>query len=141
MAYCGVTPVFADIDPRTYNVTDETVAARITEKTRLVIPVHFAGQPCDMAAIGALAILILIIVNQDILFGPATSFERAAWNVYRRFLYAVAAFYVIHCTGDFTKIAMFMTIPSIGAISTLIILIMPALYTICLHFIEFYRCI
>ena len=55
MAYCGVTPVFADIDPRTYNVTAETVAARLAERTRLVIPVHFAGQPCDMAAIGALA--------------------------------------------------------------------------------------
>jgi UDP-4-amino-4,6-dideoxy-N-acetyl-beta-L-altrosamine transaminase len=55
MAYCGVTPVFADIDPRTYNVTAETIAERVTEKTRLVIPVHFAGQPCDMSAIGALA--------------------------------------------------------------------------------------
>lgn len=55
MAYCGVTPAFADIDPRTYNVTAETISERLTEKTRLVIPVHFAGQPCDMAAIGALA--------------------------------------------------------------------------------------
>ena len=55
MAYCGVTPAFADIDPRTYNVTAETISERLTEKTSLVIPVHFAGQPCDMAAIGALA--------------------------------------------------------------------------------------
>lgn len=55
MAYCGIMPVFADIDPRTYNVTAETISERLTEKTSLVIPVHFAGQPCDMAAIGALA--------------------------------------------------------------------------------------
>ena len=55
MAYCGVTPVFADIDPRTYNVTAGAIAERMTEKTRLVVPVHFAGQPCDMAEIGALA--------------------------------------------------------------------------------------
>ena len=55
MAYCGATPVFADIDPRTYNVTAETMAARLTDRTRLLLPVHFAGQPCDMAAIGALA--------------------------------------------------------------------------------------
>ena len=55
MAYCGATPVFADIDPRTYNVTAETMVARLTDRTRLLLPVHFAGQPCDMAAIGALA--------------------------------------------------------------------------------------
>ena len=55
MVYCGMTPVFADIDPRTYNVTAETMAARLTDRTRLLLPVHFAGQPCDMAAIGALA--------------------------------------------------------------------------------------
>ena len=55
MAYCGMTPVFADIDPKTYNVTAETMSARLTDRTRLLLPVHFAGQPCDMEAIGALA--------------------------------------------------------------------------------------
>ena len=55
MAYCGATPVFADIDQRTYNVTAETMSARLTDRTRLLLPVHFAGQPCDMASIGALA--------------------------------------------------------------------------------------
>ena len=55
MAYCGAIPVFADIDPRTYNVTAETMSARLTDRTRLLLPVHFAGQPCDMASIGALA--------------------------------------------------------------------------------------
>lgn len=55
MAYAGMTPVFADIDPRTYNVTAETIAARVAENTRLFIPVHFAGQPCDMERISSLA--------------------------------------------------------------------------------------
>lgn len=55
MAYCGMTPVFADIDPRTYNVTAETIAQRVTPDTRVLIPVHFAGQACDMEHIGALA--------------------------------------------------------------------------------------
>ena len=55
MVYGGMTPVFADIDPRTYDVTAETIAARVTEKTRLFIPVHFGGQPCDMERISALA--------------------------------------------------------------------------------------
>ncbi len=55
MVYNGVKPVFADISPTTYNLTEETIAERITEKTKLLIPVHFAGQPCPMEAIGALA--------------------------------------------------------------------------------------
>jgi len=49
--YCGAKPVFADIDPRTYNVTAEEIEKKITEKTKAVIPVHFAGQSCDMEAI------------------------------------------------------------------------------------------
>lgn len=55
MTYCGMTPVFADIDSRTYNVTAETIAQRVTRQTRVLIPVHFAGQACDMEHIGVLA--------------------------------------------------------------------------------------
>ena len=55
MAYNGLKPVFADIDSRTYNVTAGTLRACINEKTKLLLPVHFAGQACDMSAIAALA--------------------------------------------------------------------------------------
>lgn len=51
-AYCGARPVFADIDARTYNVLPAQVEKKIAERTRVVIPVHFAGQSCDMEAIG-----------------------------------------------------------------------------------------
>lgn len=50
-AYCGARPIFADIDPRTYNMSPESLHAAITKATRAVIPVHFAGQSCDMQAI------------------------------------------------------------------------------------------
>lgn len=50
-AYCGATPVFADIDPDTACIDPNAIAARITARTRAVIPVHFAGQSCDMEAI------------------------------------------------------------------------------------------
>ena len=50
-AYCGAQPVFADIDPQTYNISPEEIKRKITEKTKIVIPVHFAGQSCDMEAI------------------------------------------------------------------------------------------
>ncbi len=49
--YCGATPVFADIDPETYNISHREIAKKITARTRAVIPVHFAGQSCDMEAI------------------------------------------------------------------------------------------
>ena len=51
----GATPVFADVDRDTLMVTDDTVAAKITERTRLIIPVHFAGAPVNMAPIRLLA--------------------------------------------------------------------------------------
>lgn len=50
--YCGAKPVFADIDPKTYNLSAESIAQKITDRTRGIIPVHFAGQSCDMEAIG-----------------------------------------------------------------------------------------
>lgn len=52
--YVGATPVFVDIDPRTFNIDPEKIAAAITPKTRAVMPVHLFGQPADMAKIAAL---------------------------------------------------------------------------------------
>ncbi len=47
----GATPVFADIDPDSGNITAETIARVITKRTRAVIPVHLAGWPCDLEPI------------------------------------------------------------------------------------------
>ena len=55
LAYNRLVPVFADIDSRTFNVTPETLHARITRKTRVLLPVHYAGQPCDMKGIAKLS--------------------------------------------------------------------------------------
>lgn len=51
----GATPVFADVDRDSGNINAETIAEKITPRTRAVIPVHLAGWPCDMDAIMALA--------------------------------------------------------------------------------------
>jgi dTDP-4-amino-4,6-dideoxygalactose transaminase len=45
---CGAVPVFADIDPSTWNLDPGALAAAVTPRTRLVMPVHFAGLPCDL---------------------------------------------------------------------------------------------
>ncbi len=59
--YCGATVDFVDIDPRTYNLRVERLAAKLAEVEKygklpkVVIPVHLAGQSCDMKAIHALS--------------------------------------------------------------------------------------
>jgi perosamine synthetase len=53
--YQGAIPVFADVDPETYNLTAQTVAARLSPRTRAIIVTHLFGNPCDMGGIMALA--------------------------------------------------------------------------------------
>lgn len=53
--HAGAVPVLADIDPRTLNIDPLAVAARIGPRTRAIVPVHFAGRPCDMDALTELA--------------------------------------------------------------------------------------
>jgi dTDP-4-amino-4,6-dideoxygalactose transaminase len=53
--HAGATPVVVDVDPRTMNLDPASVEAAITPRTRAILPVHFAGRPCDMDALGALA--------------------------------------------------------------------------------------
>jgi UDP-2-acetamido-2-deoxy-ribo-hexuluronate aminotransferase len=51
----GATPVFVDIEPGTCNIDAPLIAARITEKTRAIMPVGLYGQPADMDAVNAVA--------------------------------------------------------------------------------------
>ena len=51
----GATPVFADIDPSSYNLAPAQVEGALSEKTRAIIPVHLGGRPADMDALLALA--------------------------------------------------------------------------------------
>jgi dTDP-4-amino-4,6-dideoxygalactose transaminase len=53
--HAGATPVFADIDPGSLNVDPRSMEAAIGPRTRALLPVHFAGAPCDMDAIERLA--------------------------------------------------------------------------------------
>jgi dTDP-4-amino-4,6-dideoxygalactose transaminase len=53
--YCGARPVFVDIDPRTYNLDPSLLEGAITPRTKVILPVHQMGLPCDLPAIQAVA--------------------------------------------------------------------------------------
>lgn len=53
--HAGATPVLVDVNPATMNIDPEQVEAKITSKTRIILPVHFAGRPCSMDALCDLA--------------------------------------------------------------------------------------
>ena len=55
----GATPVFADIDPATLNLDPEDVAARITPRTKAIMPVHLFGRPAPLTELAALGVPIV----------------------------------------------------------------------------------
>lgn len=54
IVHAGGTPVLADVDPVTMNIDPTQVEARVTSRTKAILPVHFAGRACDMARLGDL---------------------------------------------------------------------------------------
>jgi len=53
--HAGGRPVLADVDPRTMNLDPSAVERALTPRTRAILPVHFAGRPCDMDALSEIA--------------------------------------------------------------------------------------
>jgi dTDP-4-amino-4,6-dideoxygalactose transaminase len=73
--HAGARPVLADVDPRTMNIDPEALARAITPRTRAIVPVHFAGRPCDMSAIMALAEKHGLLVIEDCAHAIETTFR------------------------------------------------------------------
>lgn len=65
IARTGATPVFVDIDPRTFNIDPAQIEAKITPKTKAIVPVHLYGLPADMEAINAIAKKHNLVVIED----------------------------------------------------------------------------
>ena len=63
--YCGGTPVFADIDPVTYNIDADEIRNKITSKTKAIMPVDFTGQPVDLDKIIEIADENNLVVIED----------------------------------------------------------------------------
>jgi dTDP-4-amino-4,6-dideoxygalactose transaminase len=63
--HVGARPVLVDVEPDTLNIDPRRVAAAITDRTRAIIPVHFAGHPVDLDPIRRLAELHRLVVIED----------------------------------------------------------------------------
>ncbi|WP_051470168.1 DegT/DnrJ/EryC1/StrS family aminotransferase [Fischerella sp. PCC 9605] len=73
--HAGATPVLADVNPVTMNIDPMQVEARITPKTKAIVPVHFAGRPCDMDAIGEIADRYNLKVIEDCAHAVETEYK------------------------------------------------------------------
>ncbi|MCM1398912.1 MAG: UDP-4-amino-4,6-dideoxy-N-acetyl-beta-L-altrosamine transaminase [Clostridium sp.] len=73
--YCGGTPVFADIDECTYNISPAEIEKAITGRTKAIIPVHYTGQPCDMDAIMDIAGKHNLLVIEDAAHALGASYK------------------------------------------------------------------
>lgn len=96
----GATPVFADIDPMTGNITPASIAERISPRTKAVIPVHWAGYPCDLDEINALAARHGLAVVEDAAHALGATYKGKAVGSISRF--TVFSFQAIKhlTTGD-----------------------------------------
>jgi dTDP-4-amino-4,6-dideoxygalactose transaminase len=84
----GAIPVFADVDPKTLNVTAETIEKVLSEKTKAIIVTHLFGNPCEMRAIMKLADSRGILVIED----TAQSFLATCDGKYAGTIGAIGAF-------------------------------------------------
>lgn len=63
--HAGLVPILADVDPATQNIDPAAIEAAITPRTRAILPVHFAGRPCEMDQIMAIAHKHNLVVIED----------------------------------------------------------------------------
>ncbi|WP_369943547.1 DegT/DnrJ/EryC1/StrS family aminotransferase [Xanthomonas medicagonis] len=73
--HSGLTPVLADVDPETQCISPAAIEAAITPKTQAILLVHFAGRPCEMDEITAIAEKHRLVVIEDCAHAIETEFD------------------------------------------------------------------
>ena len=73
--HAGLTPVLADVDPVTQCIDPDAIEAAITPRTQAILPVHFAGRPCDMDRIMAIADKHGLLVIEDCAHAIETEYK------------------------------------------------------------------
>jgi dTDP-4-amino-4,6-dideoxygalactose transaminase len=102
IARVGATPVFADVDPVTLNLDPEDVAARITPRTKAIMPVHLFGRPAPLAELAALGLPLIEDAAQA--FGAEGTGTTGVCSTYSFFptknLFALGDGGLVACTDD-----------------------------------------
>lgn len=75
VAYTGATPVFVDVDPETFTMDPAKVEAKITERTKAIMPVHLYGQAADMESLGRIARKHDLVLIEDAAQAHLAEFE------------------------------------------------------------------
>jgi UDP-4-amino-4-deoxy-L-arabinose-oxoglutarate aminotransferase len=75
VVFVGARPVFADIDRRTFQLDPASVERVLTPQTKAIVPVHFAGQPCDLDALQALCEKHELILIEDAAHAIGTEYR------------------------------------------------------------------
>ncbi len=83
--HAGATPVLADIDPHSLNLDPDAVEAAITPRTRAILPVHFAGRPCDMERLLAIADRHGLYIIEDCAHAIETRYRGQAAGTFGEF--------------------------------------------------------
>lgn len=73
--HAGATPVLVDIDPRTMNIDPAKIEAKITKRTKAIIPVHLTGRPCEMDQIMKIAKKHKLLVIEDAAHAVEASYK------------------------------------------------------------------
>ena len=73
--FAGARPVLADIDRNTLNIDPDKIEKAVTKNTKAIIPVHFAGMPCDMDRIEAIADKYGLAIIEDAAHALGASYK------------------------------------------------------------------
>jgi dTDP-4-amino-4,6-dideoxygalactose transaminase len=73
--HAGAKPVLADVNPTTFNIDPRDVEAKITSRTKAIVPVHFAGRACDMDELVAIAQRRGLILIEDCAHAVETTYK------------------------------------------------------------------
>lgn len=90
--HAGATPVLADVDPVTMNIDPARIEEKITPRTKALLPVHFAGMPCDMDALCAIAEKHQLLLIEDCAHAIESTYRGRAAGTFGDF--ACFSFYV-----------------------------------------------
>jgi dTDP-4-amino-4,6-dideoxygalactose transaminase len=73
--HAGAKPVLVDVEPATFNIDPQEVAAKITSRTKAIVPVHFAGRACDMDSLVTIAQRRGLMIIEDCAHAVETTYK------------------------------------------------------------------